>query len=277
MKRWRSLRRFSGWRGRTTKRGSWAWTLPAAFNEAFRKESDERAAAAFLKLDVPSVPIGNLNWFVEYLSKNGRAELAVTLCERSRKLGGPQGWSAVATYHALGRARGPASARDWLRANATPADLEVIAMQALQEGDYELAWDLPDHPDPTKNEILHLIRAATLLYRKEPHEAERKQLIEYFENRPKKDYVVYGLFFLGRVDRATLFAQVKDRTYISSIGWILGLTSAHEGRFEEANAWFQVCLEAGVAVPPRSWTSAILGRWSKSGGDLAEMARKEIY
>jgi hypothetical protein len=264
----------------TTRRladGSWAWALPAAFNEAFKKAGDERAVAAFLKLDVPSVPLLNLIWFVETLARNGRAELAVRLCEHLRKRGGPQGWATVATYRALGKARGAASARDWLRANASPADLDVIAKQALVDGDHELVWDLPDHPDPTKNEILHLIRAAALLYQKVPSETERKRLIEYFESRPKKDFVVYGLFFLGRADRATLFAQIKDPSYLCSIGWILGLTSAHEGRFEEANAWFQVCLEAGAKVPPREWASAILGRWSKSGGGLAEVARKGIY
>jgi tetratricopeptide (TPR) repeat protein len=256
---------------------SWAWALPAAFNEAFKKADDERAAAAFLKLDVPSVPLLNLIWFVENLARNGRAELAVKLCEHLRKRGGPSGWAAVATYRALGKARDPASARDWLRANAVPADLDVIAKQALIDGDYELVWDLPDHPDPTKNEILHLIRAAALLYQKAPSETERKRLVEYFESRPKSDFVVYGLFFLGRADRAALFAQIKDPTYVCSIGWILGLTSAHEGRFEEANAWFQVCLETGVTEPPRGWASAILGRWKKSGGDLAEVARKGIY
>jgi tetratricopeptide (TPR) repeat protein len=159
---------------------SWAWALPVAFNEAFKKESDERAAAAFLKLDVPSVPILDLIWFVESLRKNGRAELAVRLSEHLQKRGGPQGWATVATYRALGKARGPASARDWLRANASPADLDVIAKQALVDGDYDLVRDLPDHPDPTKNEILHSIGAAALLHMKAPPEAERKRLIEYF-------------------------------------------------------------------------------------------------
>ena len=226
---------------------------------------------------MPSVPTLNLIWFVGNLTNNGRAELAVKLCEQLRKRGGPQGWATVATYRALEKARGPAPARDWLRAKASPADLDVIAKQALVDGDYELLWDLPDHPDPTKNEILQLIRAAALLYQKGPSEAERKRLIEYFESRPKKDFVVYGLFFLGRVDRAALFAQIKDPSYLCSIGWILGLTSAHEGRFEEANTWFQVCLEAGATIPPREWASAILGRWKKSGGDLSEVARKGIY
>ena len=256
---------------------NWAWALPAAFSEAFKKESDERAAAAFLKLDVPSVPILNLIWFVDHLTNNGRAELAVKLCERLRQRGGPQGWATAATYRAMGKARGRASARDWLRANASPADLDVIAKQALMDGDFDLVRDLPDHPDPTKNEILHSIGAAALLHMKAPPEDERKRLIEYFEGRPKSDFVVYGLFFLGRVDRPMLFARIKSRSDVSNTGWILGLTSAHEGRFEEANAWFQVCLEAGVTEPPRGWTSAILGRWSKSGGGLTEVARKRIY
>ncbi len=256
---------------------SWSWALPAAFREAFKRESDERAVAAFQKLDVPNVPILNLIWFVENLTNNGRAELAVKLCEPLRKRGGPQGWATAATYHALGKARGAAPARDWLRAKASPADLDVMAKQALVDGDYDLVRDLPDHPDPTKNEILHSIGAAALLHMKEPPEAERKRLIEYFESRPKSDFVVYGLFFLGRVDRAALFARMKGPSDVSNTGWILGLTSAHEGRFEEANAWFQVCLEAGMTEPPRGWTSAILGRWSKSGGDLAEVARKGIY
>ena len=73
------------------------------------------------------------------------------------------------------------------------------------------------------------------------------------------------------------FAQIKDLTYVCSVGWILGLTSAREKRYEEANAWLQVSMEAGVSVPPRFWAAAILTRWSVERCVLAEVARKGIY
>jgi hypothetical protein len=256
--------------------GAWSSELPSAFNEAFKKDNDARAEEAFVKLAVPSIPTMNVVWFVEYLTNNGRAGLAVKLCEylRGRE---PAAWVTVAKYHAMGKAQSAAAARDWLRANATPGDLDVFAKQALQDGDYELVWDLPDHPDPTKNEILYMIRAACLLYQPQASEERRTRVIAYFQSRPKKDFVAYGLFLLGQIDRTTLFAQIKDPSYLCSVGWILGLTSAHEGRYEEANAWLQVSMEAGANIPPRNWASGILGRWRKEGGVLAEVAQKRIY
>jgi hypothetical protein len=251
--------------------------LPSAFDKAFKKSDGARAEAAFLKLVVPSVPTLNVVWFIERLTKSGREDLALRLCERVRGRG-PAGGVTVAAYHAMRKAQGAAAARAWLGANATPADLDVFAKQALMEADYELVWDLPDHPDPTKNEILQLIRAACLLYQPGLASDERRAgLVTFFEGRPKKDFVAYGLFLLGRSDRPTLFAQIKDPTYVCSVGWILGLTSAREKRYEEANAWLQVSMEAGVSVPPRLWAAAILTRWSVERCVLAEVARKGIY
>src|SRR5215468_9036982 len=91
--------------------------------------------------------------------RNDRADLSVRLCERLRGRG-PAGWATVTMYHAMKKARGAEAARAWIRANSDPAELDVFAKQALVDRDFELAWDLPDHPDPKKNEILYLIRAA---------------------------------------------------------------------------------------------------------------------
>ncbi len=255
---------------------TWAYRLPAAFLEAFPKADDARGEAVFSELAVPSVPKLNIVWFIEYLTGHGRPQLALKLCERLRGGGAPAGFAAVASYHALLKARSAAEARQWLRANTTPRDMDVLAKQALLERDYDLAWDLPDHPDPTKNEILHMIRAVCLLYQPEDSADRRASLIKYFEGRPKKDFAVYGLYFLGQVDKATLFAQIQDPSYVASVGWILGVTSAQAGRYDEANSWLQVCMEAGANIPPRSWTSSILGRWKAAGCGLSELARQRI-
>ena len=249
----------------------WAGAIPAAFLAAFGKADDARAEAAFARLDVETVPRLNVVWFIEYLTGHGRPELALKLCDRLRGRA-PAGWEAVTSYHALLKAKGAAPAREWLKAHATPADLDVAGKQALSERDYELAWDLPDHPDPVKNDILHLIRAVCLLDQPDAPGDRRASLIEYFEARPKKDFVVYGLYFLGRVDRPTLFAQIQDPSYVTSVGWILGVTSAHDGRYEEANSWLQVCMEGGANIPPRYWAADILGRWKGAGCTLSELA-----
>jgi tetratricopeptide (TPR) repeat protein len=101
-------------------------------------------------------------------------------------------------------------------------------------------------------------------------------LIQYFDGRPKKDFVVYGLYFLGRVDRPTLFAQIQDPSYVTSVGWILGFTSVHGGRYDEANSWLQVCMEAGANIPPRYWAADILGKWKGAGCALSELERRKV-
>jgi len=258
------------------READWAGSLPEAFRQAFPKDNDPRAESAFLKLMVPDIPPSDRVWFIDNLTDNGRAKLAVKLCNR---VGGlrPRGWATNATFHALQKAEGPTAARQWLSANATPAEVYRFSGQALSDGDCSLVWDLPDISDPTRNEILNLVRSVCLLYQPERSAEWRPKLIHYFEGRPQKDFVLYGLSFLGQIDRPTLFAQIKDLTYVSSVGWILGLTSAHENRYDEANAWFQVCMETLVTVPPRSWTSAILIRWNRANCVLSELARKKIY
>ena len=255
---------------------TWAHALPKAFLEAFKKADDQRAEAAFSVLAVPSVPKLNVIWFIENLTRNGRPQLALKLSDRLRGGGAPPGYAAVASYHAILKAGTADEARQWLRANATPSDMDVLAKQALLERDYELAWDLPDHPDPTKNEILYMIRAVCLLYQPDAPADRRASLIKYFEGRPKKDFAVYGLYFLGQVDKPTLLAEIQDPSYVGSIGWILGVMSAQAGCYEEANAWLQVGMESGATIPPRYWTSGILGRWKAAGCGLSELARQRI-
>jgi hypothetical protein len=140
----------------------------------------------------------------------------------------------------------------------------------------DLAWDLPDHPDPTKNDILYMIRAACLLYQPDAPADRRASVVKYFEGRPKQDFVVYGLYFLGQTDKPALFAMIKDPSYVSSVGWILGVTEAQAGRYDEANAWLQVCMEAGANIPPRHWTSGILSRWKSAGCGLTELERQRV-
>jgi tetratricopeptide (TPR) repeat protein len=256
--------------------GAWGTVLPRAFSSAFKKSDEARAEAAFLKLVEPSVPALNLVYFVEYLTNNDRADLALRLGEHLRGRGSP-GWGTVVVYHAIRKARGKEAAREWLRANATPVDLDVIGKQSLLERDFDCVLDLPDHPDPTKNEILNLIRAAALVHSQNPDPARREQVIRFLESRPRSEFVTYGLFLLGRVDRAELFSKVKDIGNVTSVGWLVGLSAAQQGRYDEANSWLQVCQEAGADTPPRMWAGTILGSWAMAGGTLAEAASKKVY
>jgi len=255
--------------------GIWAYGMPEAFLAAFEKADDARAAAAFSGLDVESVPRLNIVWFIEYLTLHGRAELSLKLCERLRERG-PARFATVATYHALLKARGASQAREWIKTNAMSAETDVMSKQAFSEHDDDLLWELPDPPDPVKNDLLHMIRAARLLDQPEAPAERRASLIQYFDGRPKKDFVVYGLYFLGRVDRPTLFAQIQDPSYVTSVSWILGFTSVHGGRYDEANSWLQVCMEAGANIPPRYWAADILGKWKGAGCALSELERRKV-
>ena len=58
--------------------------------------------------------------------------------------------------------------------------------------------------------------------------------------------------------------------------WIPWHMSAQAGCYEEANAWLQVGMESGATIPPRYWTSGILGRWKAAGCGLSELARQRI-
>ena len=71
-------------------------------------------------------------------------------------------------------------------------------------------------------------------------------------------------------------SDTKDPSYVSSVAWILGVTSAQAGRYDEANPWLQVCMEAGANIPPRNRASGIPSRWKTAGCGLSELTRQRI-
>lgn len=257
-------------------RGAWMYNVAPAFVDAFTKAPDTRAEAAFRELTNRNVAVLELLPFPEEMEKAGRPELAFKMCEiLGRK--GPAGWVKSVGYKALAKARGASAARDWLRKNTTPAEQDILAKQAFQDKDFDLLWDLPDHPDRFKDEILKMRRAAALRYERTPNEERKTSLIAYSESRQKDEPAVYGLFLLGRIDRQHLFATIQNTYSLCGAAWLLGTAAAADGLYDEANGWFQVCLETGVDIPPASFTQATLKRWGEDGETLAEIARKKVY
>jgi tetratricopeptide (TPR) repeat protein len=255
---------------------SWSWYMPAAFAGAFKKRDEARAEAAFAKLALPSVPTGNLCWFLDGLTREGRPELAARLSAHLRRPQ-PQGWVVTSAYRARVKSEGQAAAGAWLVANATPAEIDIVMKGAVQNGDFDLPWSISDPADPGQKQVLYVIRAVSLLHQPDAAQERRDRVIKFFEGQRKGGFTYLALFILGRIDRATLFAGIQHLDDVCDVSWVLGIASAHEGRYDEANGWFQVCMEPDITTPPRSWTAGILDRWNQERCNLAQISAKRIF
>jgi tetratricopeptide (TPR) repeat protein len=257
-------------------RFEWSSTIAPAFAVAFEKATPERTEKAFAALREKGLKPFSLAEMVKGASPHLEPELVSRLYSSLSLSGGEASAVALWGFDALEKAKGREASLAWLRQHTRPD--HQLALVMYQERRYEMLWDLiPEQSPAAKDDVVQVLRAAALRSRRRPDDARRRVLISYFENRPRTDLVVYGLYLLGRCDRETVFAQIKDMAHVGNTGWVLGLDAAADGRYEEASDWLQVSLETGQPTnPPVAWAVEVLMRWYNSEETLPLVARDGI-
>ena len=182
---------------------------------------------------------------------------------------------AIWAYDELAKADGEAAATAWLR-NTTAKDIHELAFVAFQFGRYDILWGpLEDPARPTKEDEIQLMRAASLIYAPDPTGERHEKLVGYFEARPENDWKVMGLFLLGKRSEEEIFKAPKGRFMVCSLGWMLGLRAAEQGRYEDASDWFEIAVESDQnQQPPDAWAYEILRHWAGQYEPLAEIQKK---
>ena len=257
----------------------WDRVTVDAFLRSFSKH-EENADAAFdelVKHKLGTRPLANL---ARAVGAAGRPALAFRLLAKLNAAPSEQIVYRIWAYDVLKKTDGEEKALTWLRTAIPPSDTNYLDLFQFQR--YDLLWTLfPENPNrpKTKNDQLALLRTVSLLCLGAGQEQEqrRAQLIAYFEGRPREDFVPFGLYLLGRIDRDELFKHVKDLSNLATLGWILGVKEAAAGRYEEASGWLQVAVETGLnTLPPQAWSYELLRRWYDQKAPLKKVQAAHV-
>ncbi|HEX5759910.1 MAG TPA: hypothetical protein VF121_12030 [Thermoanaerobaculia bacterium] len=243
----------------------WSTLLPDAFAEVFAGTPDEGARRAFAELERAGIAPHILADLALALARKGDHEVAVRLVEALRDPL-PEWHTKVQidTYDLLRAKVGPEAALAWVR-KRVPASSSQLALTLFQMRKYDLLLDLlPPGAESEKPGVVRLLKAASLLHLQEGASSRRAALVAALEAEPAQDdfFVRAALFLLGRQGEAAVLRPLPDVTYAASVGWAMGLEAASEGRFQDAEPWFQVALESGQQQqPPHAWSFLVLSDW----------------
>jgi hypothetical protein len=259
----------------------WTASVAAAFADAFANQPQASVIAAFEALKRAQIQPHRLADLAIALGKKGDLDTATGLIE---PLADPAPeWNEeirLATYDLIVKRSGADTALAWLQ-RSMPAPRDQFANSLYQLRKYELIWGFfPPGGKGPKVRVVRLLKAASLLHLKEKQSARRDALIAEIKSDPDQDefFVRAALFLLGLRDESAILRPLPDITYAASIGWAMGLKACGEGRFEDAEPWFQVALESGQnQEPPNAWSFVILSDWLVQKRSLRLLAKTGTF
>lgn len=253
----------------------WDTRLPTAFAEAYQGASEADIGNAVAEMNRAHLPPHILVNMVLELAKNGdlvpmALRLLTPLRDPAPALNtGMQ----VSIYEFVRERSGEDAALAWIR-QVIPAPDQKLALILFQERKYGLLWGLyPAGSQGTNARVARLLKAASLLHLREMTSARRTALIAEIEADPAHDdeFVRGALFLLGQRDEDAVLRPLPDIASVAELGWVMGMKAASEGRFRDAEPWFQVALESQQQrQPPHAWSFIVLSNW------LAEIRSLEV-
>lgn len=265
----------------TSKNGvtdRWNALLPAAFVAAFEKAPEADAVRALDLLARHNVEAAAVAQVAGEWGRKGHVDAALRVLsglrttELSSKL-----HTVLVGYDLLRETKGEDAALAWVTQTvAAPTHQEAIILLQFRR----CALLLGRYPPPQTDEHrpMRVMLAAALLQLGETQGGRWDSLTEAVDqDADARDwYRNAALVLLGKADSSSFRPLMHgvDAT-VEDIGWLMGMRAAHEGHAEEADAWFQVSLEANRANnPPPAWAYSIETDWLGARRSLASMERQ---
>jgi hypothetical protein len=264
---------------------SWTWGKASKlFGKAFAKRGPE-AVQAFEAIKAKAIapparfyPL--LSYLADGLGEAGDHEGCFELQSRINiGIASDIEYGRLRAFEELRQTAGEETAMKWLQ-EKSPAMSNQMAIILLQRRKYDLLLKATAAQESaSKSDVIALFRAAALRHLNQVESPKMKELAAYFESRPQDaTFIHYGLFLTGARDEKVLGEKATDSQDLCSIGWIRGVRSASEGRFDEARLWLQVALEAGREdLPPAGFSQEILSRWWQSDQTLAALQAEKSF
>lgn len=255
----------------------WNAALPAAFAAAFAKAPEADAARALELLAKANVSSDALTQIAGEWGRKGHVDAALRMLSglRTTHLNSKLHTVLVA-YDLVRETRGEEAALDWVtRTVAAPTHQEAIILLQFRR----CALLLGRYPPPQADEHrqVRVMLAAALLQLGETTGPRWDGLVDAVErDASARDwYRNVALVMLGKADVTSLRPLMKGMDAVEDVGWVQGMRAAQEGHADEADAWFQVSMEANHATnPPPAWAYSIETDWLQSQRSLALLERR---
>lgn len=257
--------------------GAWNRHLPEAFAETFAKAPEEQARRAFSELAAAGIAPHVLANVAVALGKKGDLGVALALLEGLRDPAPEwQDYIRFATYDLIKEKSDADAALAWVR-KAVPDRSHNFALTLYQMRRYDLLLGLFANGEAsTSPGIVRMIKAASHLHLRETSGSRWDGLVAEIAKDPADDFFARAARYLvGKTDEAKVFETFPHDGDLASIGWIQGVKAASEGRFTDADGWFQVALESGLQQqPPHAWSWVIESEWLQSERSLEVLEKK---
>lgn len=260
--------------------GAWNRHLPEAFAETFATASPEETQRAFAELAAAGIAPHVLADVAVAVGKKRDLDIARQLLMGLRDPEPQwQDYIRFATYDLIEEKAGPDAALAWAR-EAVRGRSHNFALTLYQMRRYELLLGLFQNGEPsTSPPIVRMIKAAAHLHLGETRGPRWDGLVAEITQAPGDDFFARAARYLvGQTDVAKVYETYPNDGDMASIGWLQGVKSASEGRFEDADAWFQVALESGLQQqPPHAWSWVIENEWRQAERSLDRLEKKGAF
>lgn len=263
---------------RNLTEADWQSEITDAFVQVFEKKTPEEAVRAFdeLRRVIPHPwRLGNV---ALAMGSHGGHEAAFRMLA---SLGGKDTQAMGLLLSAYGeavKARGSKEALAWLKGRMPPGDPgNSFLLASFQNGHYDLLWDLFEDRRAPNLPVLQSLRGYALYLSRKETDPRREPLLAYWAANASVDFSVWGRYLFGVGSREEAFSKVKDAEDLAGVAWTIGLKAAREGRYDEANEWFQVALEVGHEhMAPAAWSWKFLTNWRRKDVFLSTIAAKKM-
>lgn len=257
--------------------GPWNRYLPEAFAETFATAPEDEVRRAFSELAAAGIAPHVLANVAVALGEKRGLDIALPLLEGLRD---PQpqwqDYIRFATYDLIKEKAGADAALAWVR-KAVPDRSHNFALTLYQMRRYDLLLGLFANGEPsTSPPIVRMIKAAAHLHLREASGPRWDGLVAEITQAPGDDFFARAArFLIGQADDSKLYEIFPKDADPASLGWIKGVKAASEGRFVEADGWFQVALESGLQQqPPHAWSWVIENEWRQAERSLEVLQAK---
>ena len=195
----------------------------------------------------------------------------------------------TSAYILLERYKGKEEAAKYLhRAAGTQAQYrELVLLTLLKHGCYQALLDEVGDPDSYQYAEYAWLLTLTAWKILDGSSQEWDQRIEshYSRDSGNEPYFSIGLYILDRINRDELMDKMVTPKHRVEIPYFVGLMERLKGNFEEANAWYHLCLmtklennleyhSAGVELI--NWAHVGTGNRNRSPGTDKEAVRAKM-
>jgi len=271
-------------RGYKVDTGGWRDEVARRFVDAFAKQPDERAVAAFDALVAHKIDDLRLVYLPPALADAGRPGLAFQLSTTKLTVK-RHPWSlsawAAASYGYLEKSKGRAEASAWIQAAVPKIWREQALESFFSEKHYALLWNaVPPAEEAELTEWSWLLRAGASLVDEPSAREHRAELAAHYADPGAPDPSrATGRYLLGMGDRASVLRSLKTPRDRCRAAYFFGLQGIAAGRYAEASEWFQVPFDACAGYDWRSnaFARTHLAEWYSTGQNLKEAEARRIW